>query len=52
LFRESLQDEAMLLRSYHAGGDEAEADDFRAEEPELIHRLCPMYASDINSPLR
>eukprot|EP00775_Hariotina_reticulata_P002529 gene2529-2831_t len=44
----------------HAGGDEAEAverglldgdEDFDTE-PELMHRLCPMYASDINSPLR
>ena len=22
------------------------------EEPEFMHRLCPNYASDINSPLR
>jgi hypothetical protein len=33
------------------GGEEGEGEDFR-EEPETIHRLCPMYASDINSPLR
>jgi len=42
----------------HASGDEAEVEGFMGEdegfddEPETIHRLCPTYASDINSPLR
>lgn len=43
----------------HASGDEAEVEGFAADddgfdfdEPETMHRLCPTYASDINSPLR
>jgi hypothetical protein len=43
----------------HASGDEAEVEGFGEgdfemfyEEPETMHRLCPTYASDINSPLR
>lgn len=44
--------------SGHASGDEAEVEGFAADdegfydEPETMHRLCPTYASDINSPLR
>jgi hypothetical protein len=41
----------------HASGDEAEVEgwgdeDGYLDEPETMHRLCPTYASDINSPLR
>jgi inositol hexakisphosphate/diphosphoinositol-pentakisphosphate kinase len=43
----------------HASGDEAEVEGFMGDdegfydEPsETMHRLCPTYASDINSPLR
>jgi hypothetical protein len=41
----------------HASGDEAEVEGWGDEEgyldePETMHRLCPTYASDINSPLR
>lgn len=43
----------------HASGDEAEVEGFAGDdegfdfdEPEVMHRLCPSYASDINSPLR
>ncbi len=35
------------LESGGGGGGEIEA-----AETETIHRLCPTYASDINSPLR
>lgn len=37
-----------------SAGDEgeAEAEDYEAREPQTMHRLCPNYASDINSPLR
>lgn len=48
---------AAAARAAHAGGDEAELEgessfDDADKEPETMHRLCPMYASEINSPLR
>uniref|UniRef100_A0A383W065 Inositol hexakisphosphate and diphosphoinositol-pentakisphosphate kinase n=1 Tax=Tetradesmus obliquus TaxID=3088 RepID=A0A383W065_TETOB len=36
-----------------AGGGEQQQDDQQEEEEkETLHRLCPTYASDVNSPLR
>jgi hypothetical protein len=50
-------DDDAALAASHASGDEAEVEGgwdegFDAEEPDFMHRLCPTYASDINSPLR
>ncbi len=35
----------------NAGGDDDEGGE-EEEERETLHRLCPVYASDVNSPLR
>ncbi|WIA10711.1 hypothetical protein OEZ85_010886 [Tetradesmus obliquus] len=34
------------------GGEQQQDDQEEEEEKETLHRLCPTYASDVNSPLR
>jgi hypothetical protein len=48
----ALAQQQQQQQSGEAGNGEQQQDDREEEEKETLHRLCPTYASDVNSPLR